>query len=276
VTLTILDADSGNEISGLTLENDVTFVDTISACGGALASITADPQLYDQFSGNGIDCVTSERIHYADTPGQSVSAPSTALSATRDATFWFEAMDASPGTQWQTHDPVFGARVGLASGQPLFMSANNSYLPPGAGSSFYRQLCTYTGADYTLVTKFVATANTDTLLATYFRYVDANNNLRIEYVPATTTWNLTERIAGVDNILATANHDLTADGIGGAEFDIQLTGVNITIFGPSPVLGGAYVTAHTAAGPFAFFITATGANASGFGGTAGANLSGSH
>lgn len=225
---------------------------------------------------NGVDCITSERIAYDPVNGFAVNRPSTTQPVPRNLTFWRETYNAAPGSQWQTHDPTNGARVGLASGQPLFMSANNTYLPPGAGSSFYRQLCSFAGADYTLNVNLFAANNTDTLLSVFVRFVDNNNNIHLDYVPATTAWNLIETIAGVPNTLATGLFDLTTAGLPGDQFSIALAGTSITVSDTNTIINGTYTTAHTAAGQFAFLITATGANNSGFGGNGPADNQANH
>jgi hypothetical protein len=180
--------------------------------------------------------------------------------------FYQETGIGTPGTQWQTHDPLRGARVGLQSGQPLFLTANNTWEPPGAGSSFYRQLCSFYGADYTAVPQFTANNNTDTELSCIVRFVDNSNQIKVRYTPATTTWDLIEIVAGVPNTLATSVFDLTTLLPGGEAMQIILLGTSVTIFDGGVVgLDGTYVTAHTAAGPMCFLLIATGANGCGFG-----------
>lgn len=240
-----------------------------------LVDLALNPGPYDVFQ-NGIDCVTSERINYGFSFGNVVTPPTTAITLNRNALFYQELFDAAPGTQWQTHDPTAGARVGLASGQPLFMSANQSYLSPGAGSSFYRQLCSFAGTDYTALIPFVATANTDTQLAGYVRFTDNANYIRIRYTPATTTWDLLQSVAGVETSLATGSFDLTSNAVAGEHFTIVLLGNQVTVSSPSTVLDGTYTTTHLTGGSLAYLVIATAANVSGFGASPLQETSGTH
>lgn len=226
-----------------------------------------DPDNFDVFGPNGIDCLTSERIAYDGSAANPVSAPADSINVTRALLFWVEDLGTDIGSQWQTHNPARGARVGLASGQPLFISAFQSVLPPGAGTSFYRQLCSFPGADYKLQVSFVATANTDNQLVAYVRYVDNSNYIAIKYDPAIPNFTLQQVIAGVPTILDTVAHDLTTAGVNGLGMAINLSGTQITF----PITGGIftsgpYTTAHLTGGPFAFLVDANAANVSGFGG----------
>lgn len=270
--VTVLDSTSGNAISGVIIEDDILSVDYAALCGGTVVDLSATPGPFDTFGPNGIDCVTSERISYSFTGSNAVTPPTTNLPIDRAKTFWLENYNGTIGQQWQAHDPDRGARVGLGSGQPLFLTANRCYQPPGAGSSFYRQLCSFPGANYTTQPSFVSLTNADTLLTAYFRFVDNNNHIRIDHVPATQTWNLIEVIAGVPNTLATGNFDLSTNAAAGEQFLIVLLGTAITVSSPSTVLDGSYTTAHTASGSVAFLITATTADDSGFGGSTAQDL----
>lgn len=258
------------------LELDAGGPTTPATCGGTTVTISGPGELWDAFGDNGIDCLTAERIHYDNLFGFPVTAPATSQNLTRALQFWNDIFDAGVGTQWQTHNPAFGARMALASGMPIFMTNHKTYEIAFAGSSFYIQQCSYSGADYTMRAPFQATNNSDTSIAWIMRNVDNMNYLRVEYLPPTQTFNLVQKIAGVDTILATAVHDLTTDGTNGYAFDVQTVGAAVNVTDPLNLLTGAYVTAHLTGGPIAALIIATGANNCGFGGNNPGQAFGTH
>lgn len=228
--------------------------------------ITADPQNADTLDGNGIDCITTERIAYEGAGPNALTAGSTNINVNRAPNFYTDNIDAPTGTQWQTVNPFRGARVGLASGAPMAENGAGSVFPLGAGTSFYRWLGTVAGANYSTQTRFVALANTDNEITHYLRYVDNNNHIKITYIPATTTWTLVEVIAGVPNVLDTQVVDLVAAGPGGIFIWCRLNGTAITFPAGGGVFTGPYVTAHTTAGPFGYFVDANAADVTGFNG----------
>lgn len=262
--VTIIDDVSGDEISGPTITNTDTAQTLASSCGGVSLGIVGPTNLLQTNATNGINCTTAARVAYLAAAPTAIGAPSGSLHPARDTTWWQDGMNGIAGTQWQTHDPQKGPRVGLASGSPSALDGSGRVYPLGAGTGLYVTLAAPLDNTYELDTSFQANANTDNELDLYVVYQDANNNFRIRYTEATTTWDVIERAAGIDTILATDVHDLVTDGFSGQTFTITVAAAAVTVLSGIAGINGAYVTAAATPSPHAFFFDANGAGASGF------------